>query len=602
MEALLSAVSTPSEGPEHLWVVMEPPIDPKARRGEARVAAVLLHALLPSAGQRGPGTDAATSGASPTGAIAEAPLHEVARHAFIPEAIAASGDAVYLVFDRDQAGRREVLRRRVGWNEAVGRSYVQPPEGEPLPPLPQSQADLLGFAADSTGLYALMVASPAARFGVRRDGASESEPRDAILLRFERDAWIRVPFLPPTEQRRPESGEAGSFVEPMGLLSGPEGVRVLTRRGDVLQLSAVHREAPPMPVARLEREPPRGAIWFAAREGAGEGHGASLLFGEAHNADAGPILTSLVLRWSRAPREDGDAGVDPGFGQVGERIIPIVRPLARSSAAGEGGDSSGESSPPRSRWNVLPSRDGLILVIGAERRRGPSESIASGLGVDSLGANVTWARIALRAGDAANVPAVGGEEMSTVPEAVELQGFDLTDTRLAWIMMGLVLIVGTGALMIIAFIRLIRSPESLARPIGADPVAPGRRVAALIIDLAIPVGATYLLFQTLPRPPLLVTSWSSLTEVYAAATAIGLHCGHTFLTEWWWNQTLGKRAVGAKVISAAGGDPRFGQILLRSAFKALVLSAPILGVFTLLNREGRGIGDIASGTAVARVR
>lgn len=68
-------------------------------------------------------------------------------------------------------------------------------------------------------------------------------------------------------------------------------------------------------------------------------------------------------------------------------------------------------------------------------------------------------------------------------------------------------------------------------------------------------------------------------------------------------KTLGKMAVGIKVVMADGGPVRLGAALIRALF--LPIDSWFLGVGTismLLTRQNRRLGDLAAGTVVVRDR
>ncbi len=193
---------------EHLWWIE---LDPKESR--------LLHGFT--------GNDAFLS-------------HVAATYLEPPEALAAYGDRAWLAFGPplgpDAAGaaslrRRDVVRLAIRRNPATSLFYVVPPSGAELLPSLPADGDLVGFEADASGLWALLLPPPAARYGVRREGASAGQPAAGPSLRFlEGNEWVEVP-LPSDFQAVPAAelvrlGEALAVVAP-----SREGSRLALRDG-----------------------------------------------------------------------------------------------------------------------------------------------------------------------------------------------------------------------------------------------------------------------------------------------------------------------------------------------------------------------------------
>jgi uncharacterized RDD family membrane protein YckC len=151
---------------------------------------------------------AALMHASPLGeADRSAPVRRVAaRFGTAPEAIAAVGDSVWIIFppeavaggDRAVA-RREVLTLSTRLNPAVGNWYSVPTNGaQPRPSVEvpaNAAAELLGFALDGPSERAepwvLLDGGPAARLGVRLS-AKEAEPFGLRLFRLQGSTWEAV--------------------------------------------------------------------------------------------------------------------------------------------------------------------------------------------------------------------------------------------------------------------------------------------------------------------------------------------------------------------------------------------------------------------------
>jgi uncharacterized RDD family membrane protein YckC len=595
---------------EHVWVVTWPPADDARYRG---VQAVLYHAML--VGEEGS-------------------LFEVARHAFVPEAIAAYRDQVYLVFD-EPGGRdsgRQIVGRGVRWNEASGRSFVIPPQGQPLPGLPgsgtgasgsglsglsgrssaESPVRLRGFAADSEGLWALLSAASGASLGVRRAGASEARMEEPILVRLamplETHQWERVPFEGPFEgaSLTAPANEMGN-VEALDLLAGPDGVRVLYRRGAYDYLAAPSAGddfAAIQPVGAIEQSLPRENdasevreqegqrflrtstanqhTWFLSggRSGSSAGEVAGSLpptrrLGYVKGASTGGRSLMATIRWVELP------GTATGgrLPQVFERQTKLSAPAGRVI----------------SRWTALASGDSLVLLAVDDEAM-----------TEEISTRIFWKRERFveetrTAAASANDPAPPSVEGQPKGSS-ELRTFESFDRRQAWLLMATTLVVSTICLMLVGIIRMLWVQESGEFLVTQQVVAISTRGVALAMDAAPPALIAWFTFGVMPRSPIFVTSWANFDELNSGILMVGLTCLHTFLTEWLGGTSLGKRAVGAVVRSADGGELRLGQLLLRTAFKAMVLAAPVLAIATLFQRDRRMLSDIASGTAVVERR
>jgi uncharacterized RDD family membrane protein YckC len=107
---------------------------------------------------------------------------------------------------------------------------------------------------------------------------------------------------------------------------------------------------------------------------------------------------------------------------------------------------------------------------------------------------------------------------------------------------------------------------------------------------------------------------TSMFAVVAGGFAIALLSIAVFLVqwwysalfEWWWGgQTIGKRVVGLRTISASGVRVSFLQAVTRNLVRNVDILPAIYGVggvTALLDRHGRRLGDLAAGTIVVRER
>ncbi|MFO0828889.1 MAG: RDD family protein [Phycisphaerales bacterium] len=255
---------------------------------------------------------------------------ELARYDETPDAIAAFGDRVWLSFPptADRPTRRDVITFATSESAATGLAYAEPRGGADLVASLPTNGELVGFAADARGPYALLQAAPGPRFGVRREGGSQSAVDSRTqLLRLDGNAWVPIDL--------PEGAVSASslalvrYGDRIAVVAGrPDGSSLVMRRDDggwtseaiaaplaaaawcnaagrvavgVLEGSEVRtaylRDRALVPWARLAVP---GAPWLLA----GDAHGAVVVSGSsgtyqrrllgAIDAQAGPIETLAV--------------------------------------------------------------------------------------------------------------------------------------------------------------------------------------------------------------------------------------------------------------------------------------------------------------------
>lgn len=544
---------------------------PLARTAEAEHAPPLLVATAPAGGDRigaehlwiviwqpKSGARSATGFGSGSGEFAAKLLHSppenpgtiraVAEHSVMPIAIAAYADRIWLVLPPTSSfpNSRDVVMHRIEWNLATKQSFAQPAAGILLPSLP-SDGDLVGFAADAHGVWALIPASAAAQRGVQREGASEAGRREANLYYLSHEmrsgAWQQVDL--PRELALAD-----------GLARGPSGVAVLAPIGSRERSESAKTDSAPSESAT------RIGLPTLAERTAGEHLSAVWQLEEV------PVprrVASHMVQWMDAGgrwafvehRSDAPRTVDLRYWLDG-RILPWTNVSF---------DQEG--------WAIGAAGAGAIAVQLLESQASRDGKQLPTVERAHIGTSVT------------------GED----PPFVRLSppGFGAA----AWIHVPLLMMMAMGALMIFAFVRVIASPEQARESLDVPALALHRRVGALAIDLLPPAVVVMLLMRVPPVELLQLPSWTvDLPRSLPALLVIAGLCIHTAISEWMGGSTLGKRLAGAVVVSADGSPPRLIQVLLRSAFKALVLAAPILSVFMLFQRDRRGIGDIASGTVV----
>jgi uncharacterized RDD family membrane protein YckC len=147
----------------------------------------------------------------------------------------------------------------------------------------------------------------------------------------------------------------------------------------------------------------------------------------------------------------------------------------------------------------------------------------------------------------------------------------------------------------------IHTPEGVtfALPL-AGPVS---RLLALVVDGIVTTAAIIAIASV-------SGALAPLLGEYVAVAFIllyfGVQIGYGVLLEWMWNgRTLGKRALGLRVVDAQGLRLAFSQVLIRNLLRA-VDSLPIFyllgGIVCVLNPRLQRLGDMAAGTIVVRTR
>lgn len=441
----------------------------------------------------------------------------LAEHLSMPEAIASHGDSVWLVFPASAADpeRRGVLSRRAHWNPATKLYFSVPPSGDILPSLP-ADGDLVALAADATGPWALIAASPAERLGVRREGASAATARGATLLHLDGNAWVPVE-LPP--EVRIASNLAPSAGGMQILAPSDDGTTVRARRVDAEW--TVDRIPVPFEHARTV------TTWISTGSPTAERH--AVVIDDDGHSSLKYWRDDRLLSWATLPDD--------------------ARP-----------------------WFVGGTPDGAVVV---RSRDGVAEVARIAAAATELGPFVTL-----------------------IPPSFGPGG---------WIHMPLLAMLVMSALLAVAFVRAMSAnPDGDADISTADrppPLPIDRRIGALLFDLLIPALGVIILFRVPVLDLFLLPSWTlEIERAIPSMLLIGATCVHTFVTEVLFGTTFGKRIVGGVVLSADGSPMRIRQAFVRMVFKALILSAPILGVLILLQRDRRSISDIMAKTIVADAR
>lgn len=134
------------------------------------------------------------------------------------------------------------------------------------------------------------------------------------------------------------------------------------------------------------------------------------------------------------------------------------------------------------------------------------------------------------------------------------------------------------------------------------------RAAAAMIDLAVQL-AVVLLF-TLLLSGLQISLESALQAAFAVVVTVAILVGYPVAAETLWRgRTLGKAALGLRVVRDDGGPIRFRQALVRGLVGGIVEKPGVL-LFTVvisvvsavLSRRGKRLGDVLAGTVVLQER
>lgn len=142
--------------------------------------------------------------------------------------------------------------------------------------------------------------------------------------------------------------------------------------------------------------------------------------------------------------------------------------------------------------------------------------------------------------------------------------------------------------------------QATALPEGWSLAGPARRAAAVALDLVpgLLIGAA--LFRVRPADMLSAALLSPdllMRDVAAFLTAIAITIAHSAVGECLAGRTLGKCALGLRVVSLDGRRPSPWQALARSALKYL---CPPLALFMVLDAMSRHPADVLTGSAVIR--
>ena len=160
----------------------------------------------------------------------------------------------------------------------------------------------------------------------------------------------------------------------------------------------------------------------------------------------------------------------------------------------------------------------------------------------------------------------------------------------------------TAAITVLLLVLIFKPTSQAASPtlpatmavVGLTP-----RLLALAIDLAVGGVATILLLRCTPAELLRLPMWTAdIADAAPSLWLIGITMMHCTFGEIVAARSVGKALLGARVVTAHGVRPTLGSILVRNAFKIIVLLIPVLAVFALLNHHLQGLGDLMARTLV----
>ncbi len=156
----------------------------------------------------------------------------------------------------------------------------------------------------------------------------------------------------------------------------------------------------------------------------------------------------------------------------------------------------------------------------------------------------------------------------------------------------------------------IRTPEGVAFSLPlASPITrclawliDGFVMLALIIGLSLAVGLLAVAFVMVPVVNRFLLDSAMAIQIFLSFAVMLFY---PILLEWMWNgRTLGKRALGLRVVDERGLGLTLKQIVVRNFFR-IIDSLPALfylvgATSCLLSRRCQRLGDIAAGTLVVR--
>ncbi len=132
---------------------------------------------------------------------------------------------------------------------------------------------------------------------------------------------------------------------------------------------------------------------------------------------------------------------------------------------------------------------------------------------------------------------------------------------------------------------------------------PGTRLMAWLLDLLVVMGLLGVVGMVFAIAAAIVGEYA--TAVYGIVAFV-LSTGYWIVLEHRWDgRTLGKRALGLRVVGERGLRLTLGQVVLRNLLRLVDLlpgPAAVGALFCILHPEHRRLGDLVAGTLVVRER
>ena len=132
----------------------------------------------------------------------------------------------------------------------------------------------------------------------------------------------------------------------------------------------------------------------------------------------------------------------------------------------------------------------------------------------------------------------------------------------------------------------------------------GDRILAYLIDLLI-LGAYFIATIFALAAFGIDSNSSSSIAIFFMIIGIPAFLYFLFMEAFWNGRTIGKAALGLRVVKIDGSKPGFGSYFVRWIMRTIdiTLTSGGIAVFTiLLNGKGQRLGDIAAGTTVISER
>ena len=131
----------------------------------------------------------------------------------------------------------------------------------------------------------------------------------------------------------------------------------------------------------------------------------------------------------------------------------------------------------------------------------------------------------------------------------------------------------------------------------------GRRIGAALVDFLV-LGVVFAILAVLLGDTS-ASGGSAQARLGSGGTLlfVAISLLYFFVQEASGGRTLGKRALGIRVVSDAGGDASVGQVTVRTLLR-IVDTLPILYllgfIVALITPKSQRLGDLAGGTRVVR--